>query len=228
MGPLKVVTDLLFPPRCLGCGALGSFFCLSCLAATPRIDDPICPACSLTIDPARPECRCRRHDLLYVRAASTYDNPLRIAIHRFKYGGRKAAARDLGVVLDRAMEPFAAMNPVVMPVPLHPRRQRQRGYNQAALLARVAGAGREMTVLESALRRIKATPSQVGMSAEERVQNLQGAFSADPRICARKDVLLVDDVCTTGATLRAAAEALRRSGASRMIQTAPPRDSVRT
>jgi len=213
VGPLRVVTDLLFPPRCLGCGGLGSFFCPTCLAATPRLDDAICPACMITVDPDHPECRCRRHALLYVRAAGSYDNPLRVAIHRFKYAGRRAAARDLGIVLDRAVCPFAPIAPILVPIPLHPRRQRQRGYNQAALLARVMGARHEMIVIESALRRVRPTPPQVGMSAAERARNIRGAFAADAHSCAGKNVLLVDDVCTTGATLRAAAEALRQAGA---------------
>ncbi len=216
MGPLKAVADLLFPPRCLGCGDLGSFFCPACLAATPRLDDPLCPGCGMTVDPDYPVCRCRRQALLYVRAAGTYDNPLRAAIHRFKYGGRRAAEHDLGRVLDRAVGPFVSMNPILVPVPLHPRRQRQRGYNQAALLARAVGAGYHMPTAESVLRRVKPTPPQVGLSAEERARNIQGAFAADAASCAGKDFLLVDDVCTTGATLRAAAEALRRSGARRV------------
>ena len=213
MGALRTVVDLLFPPRCLGCGAMGSFFCAACLAATPPVDVAVCPACKMPVDPEHPICRCRRHALIYVRAGGTYDNPLRLAIHRYKYGGRKAAAADLAAVLDRAIGPLAALNPILVPIPLHPRRQRQRGYNQAALLARAVGAGHGLVVAESALRRVRATAPQVGMNAEQRARNIQGAFSADPGACTIKNVVLVDDVCTTGATLRAAADAMRNAGA---------------
>lgn len=216
MRPLRAVTDLLFPPRCLGCGGMGSFFCPACVKATPQLEGPLCPACAMTVDPTYPVCRCRRHALRYVRAAGTYDNPLRLAIQRFKYGGRRAAEVDLAAVLDRAVSPFAAIGPVLVPVALHPSRERQRGYNQATLLARAVSTRHGMTVLESSLRRVKPTQPQVGLSAEARTRNIKGAFAADSAFVRGKDVLLVDDVCTTGATLRAAAEALQQAGAHKV------------
>jgi competence protein ComFC len=102
---------------------------------------------------------------------------------------------------------------VIVPVPLHISRQRQRGYNQSALLARELGTYLRRPVLEDTLLRIKATPPQVGLDARARKANVRGAFRCTNTNLVAQRVLLVDDVCTSGATLEAASDALRDGGA---------------
>jgi ComF family protein len=105
---------------------------------------------------------------------------------------------------------------LIVPVPLHPRRQRQRGYNQSALLARALVSPYAMSTSEHVLTRVKLTTPQVGLSAAARARNMDGAFAVEKSACGDKDILLVDDVCTTGATLSAAARSLRDGGARRI------------
>ncbi len=105
----------------------------------------------------------------------------------------------------------------VVSVPLGKRRQRQRGYNQVGLIAQALGKHLNMPVLTSALARLRETPSQVGLTPAERQQNVAGAFGADPVQIRQRTTLLLDDVFTTGATLAACADALRRAGASQVF-----------
>jgi ComF family protein len=215
-GFARTLANLLFPARCLGCNSLGSFFCPRCRAGVVPLSDPVCPTCGTAVDPGEPICRCRRPALLYVRAAGEYAGPLRTAIHRFKYGGQRAAANSLASLLDPAFQHFHELCPLIVPIPLHPRRERQRGYNQSLLLARAVAGIHSFALQEHALVRVKATTPQVGLSAAARSLNLSNAFVATASLCEGKDVVVVDDVCTTGATLQAAARALRSSGARRV------------
>jgi ComF family protein len=209
----RAALDLLFPARCLGCDTLGSFYCTACRTAIIRLTEPLCPTCRRSVDANEPYCRCHAPDLRYITAVGEYTGPLRHAIHRFKYAGQRAAARDLATLMYPIVPTLNAADKLVMPVPLHPRRQRQRGYNQSVLLARVLTEDHPYTLAEHALKRVKLTLPQVGLSAPERKRNLDGAFQADGAICKGRDVLLVDDVCTTGATLQSAARALHKAGA---------------
>ncbi|MDB5074309.1 MAG: putative phosphoribosyltransferase [Chloroflexi bacterium] len=209
----RAVLDLLFPARCLSCNALGSFYCATCRTAILRLPDPLCPSCHRTVDANDPYCRCRAPSLRYVAAVGEYTGPLRHAIHRFKYAGQRAAYRDLAALLYPIVSTLIAGDKLIMPVPLHPKRHRQRGYNQSLLLARVVAEDHRDMFHEHALKRVKRTTPQVGLSASERQRNLDGAFQADPAVCIGRDVVLIDDVCTTGATLRSAAHALHSAGA---------------
>jgi ComF family protein len=215
---LGALLDLVFPPRCAACGA--------------GVDaEPFCPVCAEAIDPVPPGCvRCGLpgSDALCgacvaappafdaVRAGGLFGGPLADAVHAFKYGGRPALARPLGAWLaGRApLSPGA----IVASVPLARRRRIERGYDQAALLAdvlaRSAGARRARAVL----RRTRETPPQVGKTRAERARNVAGAFEASGPVSG--DVVLVDDVVTTGATADAAAGALRRAGARSVVVVA--------
>jgi ComF family protein len=152
----------------------------------------------------------------FVVAGGEFDGPLRQAIHSLKYRGQRAGAPALASLLVPMLAVTLAPDHLLVPVPLHPRRQRSRGYNQSALLARALAARRREAVSEHAMRRVKLTIPQVDLRAEERAHNMEGAFAADPAHCARRTVVLIDDVCTTGATLRAAAQAARDAGAGRV------------
>jgi ComF family protein len=137
---------------------------------------------------------------------------MREAIHRLKYSNSQDLAAPLGEMMVSYWReaPFPA--DVIVPVPLHTRRLRERGYNQAALLARELGKGVGLPVLERALIRVRYTSPQVDLNAEERKENVQGAFHCPTDRVAGKSVLLVDDVYTTGATLEACSLALKQRG----------------
>jgi ComF family protein len=208
----RALLDLVYPPRCAACGdpSPAGPFCGICAEAIDPLPagcgrcgqpgpDPTCGAC-LAAPPAFDA----------VRAAALFGGPLADAVHALKYGSRPALARPLGVWLaGRARLPAGA---AVVAVPLARGRRVARGYDQAALLAdalaRAAGAPR----LRAALRRVRETAPQVGRTRAERARNVRGVFSARPSVAGR-DLVLVDDVVTTGATADAAAAALRRAGA---------------
>lgn len=153
---------------------------------------------------------------------------MRELIHLLKYEGVRSAARPLGNLLARvivAMDDGASMErePVVVAVPLFPTKQRQRGYNQSVLIADEAmdelrhGGALELHPAHSALRRVRDTESQFGLTASGRRRNLRGAFVvADPVAIAGREVLLVDDIYTTGATARECARVLRQAGAQKV------------
>jgi ComF family protein len=145
-----------------------------------------------------------------------FEDGLRDAIHRFKYDGLSVLAEPLGALMAAYWWTHPLAADVVVPVPLHRRRVRDRGYNQSALLAEVVSSAHDVPIDTDVLARHRATVPQVGLSVDRRSQNVQGAFRCTDNRLAGMDVLLVDDVCTTGATLEACADALLDSGARRV------------
>jgi competence protein ComFC len=215
--------DLLYPPRCLLCGLFGpEYLCESCASSllTPR-PDPICRRCGHSIagTPCH-HCAERRPAFVRSRSAGLYAGDLRLAIHLLKYRDKIMLADPLGKLLaGYAKENSRALHGLVfdavVPVPMHPVRRRQRGYNHSERLAK-AFAGEIGLALDSRiLRRVRNTHPQVGFEREERLTNLAGAFVAEPARCVGKTFLLIDDVSTTGSTLHECAIALRAAGAKR-------------
>jgi ComF family protein len=225
------VVDLLFPPCCVNCHQFGAWLCARCQGEIEAIQLPVCYRCGQPLDgqgtsPPMPaldaslsckRCRDKKSQLDGLCAYGFHAGPLREAIHQLKYEGLRVLAVPLGKMMGQG---WAALRPrdhdidVVVPVPLHPTRQRQRGYNQAALLARQLGAEIGRPVVENILVRVKATTPQVDLNAEERQANVRNAFKTLDSSLTAKRVLLVDDVCTTGSTLEAACSALRDANAS--------------
>lgn len=147
-----------------------------------------------------------------IRSVAFFEGPIREAIHRLKYSNSQALAAPLGEMMVSYWQDVHLPADVIVPVPLHARRLRERGYNQAALLARELGKGVGLPVLENALIRVRDTAPQVDLNAEERKENVHGAFHCLDDRLAGKRVLLVDDVYTTGATLEACSLALKQRG----------------
>jgi ComF family protein len=131
-----------------------------------------------------------------------------------KYNGFFSLAEPLAALMARAWPAWQLPVDVVIPIPLHLHRERERGYNQSALLARHLGGRFGWPLAEEALRRVKATQQQAMLGFAERHDNVRGAFAADAGAVAGRRVLLIDDVCTSGATLTAAADALWEAGAT--------------
>ncbi len=210
--------DLVFPPRCVGCGRAGVWFCPDCLAGVQPIPPPICRICGDRVFGADLCALCRQAPPAVdgIRSVSLHQGPVRKAILGFKYRRQ----RDLAPILASLLAGYLILNPLpgdlAVPVPLHPGRQRQRGYNQSILLARALAAalpGSGLTVNETALRRVRATASQTKLDRYQRKQNVAGAFACTDGAVNGRRVLLIDDVCTTGATLEACAVACRQAGA---------------
>jgi len=136
------------------------------------------------------------------------NGPLQKAIHSFKYKGLRALANTLGDLLYDGWVAAPQAVDVIVPVPLHPSRSRERGYNQSALLVRELGRLAALPIEERTLKRVTPTRPQVGLSAEERAENVRNAFRCHDNRLQGLRVLLVDDVLTSGATLHACAHAL--------------------
>jgi ComF family protein len=207
--------DLCFPPSCAACRDR---------LASSRAG-PFCPLCADAIEPVPPGCpRCGLpgHETVCFsclidppafdgcRAGALFGGPLADAIHALKYAGRAAVAGPLGTWLGSRI-PLSRTAKVVA-VPLARRRRIERGYDQAALLADALSGAARLPRLRGALRRVRETPPQVGRSREQRLRNVAGAFAAARRVDG-EDLVLVDDVVTTGATASACAVALRAAGA---------------
>jgi ComF family protein len=152
--------------------------------------------------------------LQQVRAALAYREPASGIIHKLKYDGLFALAKPLAQIMASAWPEWENKPDVIVPIPLHRRRQRQRGFNQSALLAFHLGPQVNISVNGQALNRVKPTIPQIGLNPVERLENVRDAFSANAQQVTNKQILLIDDVYTTGATMAAAAGALLDSGAA--------------
>ena len=214
----QIILDLIYPPSCVNCGEAGACFCDACIAAVARFPEPRCIRCDLPLlsYPVTLCEDCERGGMIYLeglRVIGPHQEPLREAIHLLKYESHQGVARRLGWLLATCWQERATITiDGLLPVPLHPDRQRERGFNQCALLAEAMSIHLAIPMNEGLLTRIRDTRSQVGLSQGERLQNVAGAFVASPEV-AGKCWLLVDDVCTTGSTLMACAQALHAQGA---------------
>jgi ComF family protein len=212
--------DLVFPPHCAVCRAAGALLCDRCLQQFPRVSRPLCDRCGCPTHDQGLCQACQRSSpgIDGIRSVLWLADGAREAVHRFKYNGYAALAAPLaGLMVD-----FWRADPlpvdVIVAVPLHIARERERGYNQAYLLGREFGRQVGLPPLSGALVRARRTRPQVGLEAGERRANVGGAFSYRPPQhgdgVRGLRVLLVDDVCTTGATLEACSVALKAAGAA--------------
>lgn len=208
----------LFPARCLGCGRRGEALCPRCTDALPYLPVASCSRCAL---PKRDGAACRACSripfaLAAVRAACAYEGVARKAVHAFKFRSGRYLAPVLGDQLRRVVTRRPLQADILVPVPLTPSRLRDRGYNQAELLAAELADTLGGAIETDLLWREERPPQHTLLATERRV-NARGAFHcADPATAAGARILLVDDVLTTGATLGACAEALMSAGAARV------------
>jgi ComF family protein len=213
---LDPVVDFLFPPTCPGCGADAS--------GAQILLCPVCLSALQAVNPGDPDFRIALSRLQAdgaVEGCSVVwyfekEGPLQSLLHLLKYSSRRSLGRKMGEELGRKVARAGRRPGLLIPVPLHPTRLRERGYNQSRLIAEGVGRVIGMPVAEDVLRRVRYTASQTHLSMEERGVNVSGAFSVPVNrsgLIAGRRILLIDDVLTTGATHRACAITLRDAGA---------------
>ena len=207
--------DWLFIPSCGGCGRSGTRWCEACQEKISRLAAPFCPRCG---EPQTHDLICRKcltHPPAYdaLRSFAIFCGPIQEALHRLKYKRDIGLGEILSKHLIELYNQFDWSIDIVSPVPLSAHRIKERGYNQASMLARplAYAIGKPYQVV---LRKNRDTRSQVGLSARERQQNVAGAFTSVPDQVKGRTILVIDDVTTTGSTINACAQALRQAGAS--------------
>ncbi len=218
--------DQLYPPVCLHCEApiaRSDGLCGGCFAQLRPITAPLCPILglpfevSLGLGAVSAEAIAEPPPFGRARAAVIYNEVARTLVSRLKYGDRPELARFCARLMAGAGHELWGSDALLVPVPLHPSRQRERRYNQSGELAVGIGKLTGVAVDLHLVRRVKRTRQQVGLSQDGRARNVSGAFAVHPDLMARlrgRRVVLVDDVYTTGSTLKAVTRTLLKGGAS--------------
>jgi ComF family protein len=226
---MQAALHVLYPPQCISCAApVTSDFglCGDCWRETPFIAGLVCDQCGLPLPGTEPGGQALCDDCLTVarpwvrgRAALMYRDNGRSLVLALKHGDRMDLARPAAGWLARAGQPILRPGQLAVPVPLHWTRLFRRKYNQAALLSKALAGAAGLDHCPDALVRLRGTGTQDGRTRDGRFANLTGAFRVPPRrqaLVAGRDILLVDDVMTSGATFAAATEALHAAGARRV------------
>lgn len=227
--------DLLYPPLCELCEKplrSGRYLCEECRAKLPRITKPFCIQCGVPIDGAVPDdilcSQCRGSDFAFefARAAARAEGPARDLMHAYKYGRNIHLHRELALLMEEVWQDprvAAQTDPpwVLVPVPLHWRRQQWRWFNQSYEIARTLARERGLR-FEHALRRVRSTKQQTLLNRAERLANLRGAFPLNRRAernatLRGQPVLLIDDVFTTGSTAQECARVLNEEGGAQKV-----------
>ena len=227
---LRDITDVIFPPRCLGCAEILpnlhlQTFCTSCREKIRFITGSHCPICGIAFfDSPAPDHFCgncleKKPSFGLARAVACYETLILDAIHQFKYGRDISTGSALAVFM--AEFDFPDFNftdySIIIPVPLHIERLRERGFNQALILAKAIGKKYSIPINFSLLKRIKSTLTQTGLDKSQREKNIRGAFTVTDNAQAKgKSIILIDDVYTTGATLNQCAKTLIKAGAGKV------------
>ncbi len=211
-----VVVGFLFPKTCVGCGCAGTWFCPRCRQRLKYAAAQSCPVCGRAAIGGftHPGCE-TRYTLDRLLTPFKYEEPLRSAIHRGKYRGEWDLFSSLADMVCLWFE-YRGIDflpgAILLPIPLHPIRSWERGFNQAEILASCLAENMGLEMNTSWLRRTRYTQSQTQLDKEERKDNVRGAFSASSAV-AKNNLILVDDVCASGFTLGEAARELKKAGA---------------
>ena len=217
-GKFWEVLDWIYPPDCIVCHKCGYRICPECLSNFRQIQTG-CEICGITL--AKPgickHCQDKRPTYDHLRSLFEYKDVVREAIHQVKFHNDLGLAEKLAEIMSQYLLRLNWQLDLIVPMPLNERRQYQRGYNQSALLALPIALKTRTKYAPYAIERIKDTKSQVGLSASERWENVADAFSVNSRTIQGKNLLIVDDVVTTGATMNAIAAAVKKGGAKKIF-----------
>lgn len=222
---LRALHDLLFPPHCLGCGKRLSIssvplLCQPCLEQIQPLTSPLCTCCGIPFVTGEDHlcglCLNEYYAFTSLRSAFYYESPVRELLLRLKFGGLLQVAPTVGALVQAAgIQTHFTEPDVIVPVPLHKKRLRGRGFNQAISLATHCFALWKKKVDPTVLSRIRDTVPQTSLSGKARRENLRHGFALTrPQRVYGKKILLVDDVCTTGSTINECARVLVRGQAS--------------
>lgn len=196
----SLAINLLFPPRCVGCGQIDTFWCTKCQQEINQM------SVEEKIEPRAP--------LQGIATSAWHIGKIREAVQALKYENTPALAKPLGEKLAYCLQQQDWTIDMIVPVPLHTKRLAERGYNQAQLLAEQVATITGVKCEANALQRVRETQSQVTISGAERLKNIKDAFAANSQLVNGQSILVIDDVYTTGSTMSACGEALISAGAS--------------
>lgn len=221
---MNFLLDVLFPKRCVGCRRFGDYLCAKCFAAISFVESFVCPTCNRpSIDGStHPICR-TKYGLDGVSSGVLYRGVVKRLLYQFKYKPHLSDLKHImgellyeGLNQNEAFYHVVQYNPVVTYVPLHRKRLRMRGYNQARLLAEIIAKRFDLPLINDVLVRVRQTQAQYKLKKEERITNIKGAFAIDPRFkkyIQGKKILVVDDLATSFTTLSECARVLKKPGA---------------
>lgn len=207
--------DYLYPPLCGGCGVQGSRWCQNCASSLEWIQNPLCPTCGQEQDHELPCFNCQSSPPSWdqLRSLVRYRGAMRHAIISLKYKRNLGLGEVFSKHLIQRLSNLAWKVDLIVPVPSDLARMHERGYNQVSLLAYPIALALRVPFRSNALRKVRQTPRQVSLRADQRRINLASAFEADQGFVDGKAILLIDDVVTTGATMEACSRALKKAGA---------------
>ena len=209
------IVDLIFPKRCVGCGSIGSYICHNCYSKIEFVDRPVCPICQRQAVSGRTHPGCwKKLGLNGLAVGARYKGAVREAIGKVKYKFVQDIESVLAEVLCKNLWRFdIPHNFLLVPIPLHRKRENWRGFNQSKLLVLALSKKYKVKFSDLLVRKVE-TRTQVGLSKEERAENVKGIFGISEGVNLKgKNVLLVDDVFTSGSTAKEACRVLKRAGA---------------
>lgn len=219
---MNFLLNLLFPRRCVSCGKIGNFFCPACLSKISYLEHQFCSVCQKPAISGQTHPGCQKHQVLSGLVSVCYfKSPVKEAIHQLKYRLVSELVEELTGLMYRYIEPrmiksWQKKKFVMAPVPLHKLRENWRGFNQSALLGKSLAEKLDLKFEEKLLKRVKNTKPQVDLKGEARQENIKDAFLINPKFQAPnskcQNILLIDDLVTTGATLQNCAKALKHAG----------------
>lgn len=227
---LSTLIDLIFPARCVICKKRDNdLLCEECIKKINFISPPYCQRCGkkakgvIVENSICGECRTAEPPFCYARAVGEYEGVLKSAIHYFKYKKKKQLKIPFAKIILEYLkncdikEIFSQIE-MIIPVPLHSSRIKERGFNQSELLSVNLGENINIPVVNDVLIRIRATLSQINLNRRERIENVKGAFAVENKEKIKdKVILLIDDVYTTGSTVKECAKMLKKNGAKKVI-----------